>query len=234
MDLDYGKMCVVLDGFKELTLDTTVEFKGGEFYEEEEVPVSLKNEKLFGFCKLCYNLCHDEDHCPLNPKSPEKKKESRDEPVGRRDDRSRSYKGVVINGEKSHHENGKDQRGYYGKGKGKMQEEQESKWVWVPERGNKRFSSYRNSNMVDEGNMRHRSSRWEQSRNKTQEDRDRMHRAQDVRGALLSMYETNQRKKGRFGKPVVPTEVFRWRGRNLHPTTSKWCSRNQMVTMSTW
>ncbi|KAF3501036.1 hypothetical protein F2Q69_00043425 [Brassica cretica] len=175
VDLDYGKMRVVVDGFKELTLETTVEFKGGEFYDEEEVPVSLKYEKMFGFCKLCFSLCHEEDHCPLNPKSLEKKKDTRDEPVGRREDRARSYRGVVINGEENHEDKGKDQRSYQGKGKGKMYEE-ESQWVRVPERGNKRYSTYRGSNRADEGNMRFRNSRWEQPRNHTQEARDKGHR----------------------------------------------------------
>ncbi|KAG2271035.1 hypothetical protein Bca4012_073271 [Brassica carinata] len=144
-------MRVVLDGFKELTLETTVKFKGGEFYDEEEVPVSLKYEKLFGICKLCSSLCHDEDHCPLNPKSA--------------DDRARSYKGVVIHGEESQHERGKDQRSYYGKGKGKMHDEQDSK-----------FSSYHDNNRADEGTTRHRNSRWEQSMSYVQETRERGHR----------------------------------------------------------
>ena len=126
------------------------------------------------FSKLCYSLCDDEDHCPLNPKSPVKKKDSKEETVSRIDDRARSYKGDVIYGDVSHQE--KDQRGYYGKGKGKMYGEQDTKWVQVPERGSRSYSSYRSSNKGDEGSARHRSSRWEQSRNQTQEERDRMHR----------------------------------------------------------
>ncbi|KAL0677888.1 hypothetical protein Bca4012_005869 [Brassica carinata] len=144
-------MRVVIDGFKELTLETSVEFKGGEFYDEEEVPVSLKYEKLFGICKFCSSLCHDEDHCPLNPKS--------------REDRARSYKGVVIHGEESQQERGKDQRNYYGKGKGKMYEEQDSK-----------FSSYHDNNKNDEGTTRHRNTRWEQSRSYGQETREKGNR----------------------------------------------------------
>ncbi|KAF2557962.1 hypothetical protein F2Q68_00014913 [Brassica cretica] len=61
------------------------------------------------FSKLCYSLCDDEDHCPLNPKSPVKKKDSKEETVSRIDDRARSYKGDVIYGDVSHQE--KDQRG---------------------------------------------------------------------------------------------------------------------------
>ncbi|CAN6871054.1 unnamed protein product [Brassica oleracea] len=111
VDLNYGNMRVVLDGFKELCFDTTVDFKGGEFYEEEEAPVSLKYEKLFGFCKICSSLCHDEDHCPLSTKSFVKKKEIKEDLGSRKDDRARSYKGVVIKGDVSHQENVKDPRG---------------------------------------------------------------------------------------------------------------------------
>ncbi|RID62235.1 hypothetical protein BRARA_E01322 [Brassica rapa] len=176
VDLDYGKMRVVLDGFKELTLETSVEFKGGEFYDEEEVPVSLKYDKLFGICKLCSSLCHDEDHCPLNPKSVDKKTDSREELANKKEDRARSYKGVVIHGEESQQERGTDQRNYYGKGKGKMHEDQDSKWVRVPERGNKRYSSYHDNNRNDEGNNRHRNTRWEQPRSYVQESREKGHR----------------------------------------------------------
>ncbi|KAG2269903.1 hypothetical protein Bca52824_064458 [Brassica carinata] len=87
------RMRVVLDSTKELCFETEVDFKGGEFYEEEEVLVLLKYDKLFGFCKRCFNLCHDEDHCPLNPRSPSKKKETK-EIEERKEERARSYKGV--------------------------------------------------------------------------------------------------------------------------------------------
>lgn len=43
VDLDYSNVRVVLDGFKELFLETTVDFTGGEFYEGEEVPVRLSS-----------------------------------------------------------------------------------------------------------------------------------------------------------------------------------------------
>ncbi|KAH0849383.1 hypothetical protein HID58_092836 [Brassica napus] len=54
--------------------------------------------------------------------------------------------------------------------------EEESQWVRVPERGHKRYSTYRGSNRADEGNMRSRNSRWEQPRNHTQDARERGHR----------------------------------------------------------
>ena len=90
-------MRVVIDGTKELCFDATVDFKSCEFYE-----------KLFEFCKLCFKLCHDEDHCPLNPKTPVKKKETKDESKSRKEDRARSYKRVVINGDVSNQKNLKD------------------------------------------------------------------------------------------------------------------------------
>ncbi|KAG2271553.1 hypothetical protein Bca52824_066108 [Brassica carinata] len=67
----------------ELCFETTVDFTGGEFYEGEEVPVSLRYEKLFGYCEVCGSLCHKDDVCPLDAKngkkSPEKKREGREE-----------------------------------------------------------------------------------------------------------------------------------------------------------
>lgn len=105
VDHDYGRVKVVVDGFKELCFETTADFKGGEFHDGEEVLVSLKYEKLFGYCPICGSLCHEEDLCPMNTKTPDvrsqekkKKKENRDRDDGKHDDRARSYKGVVIKG----------------------------------------------------------------------------------------------------------------------------------------
>ena len=73
VDLDQNRVQVVIDAFKELCFETSIDFKGGEFYEEEEVAVSLCYEKLFGYCKLCACLCHKEEVCPKAPKtSPER------------------------------------------------------------------------------------------------------------------------------------------------------------------
>ncbi|KAF2577014.1 hypothetical protein F2Q68_00006441 [Brassica cretica] len=195
------KMIVVIDGAKELCFDATVDFKSGEFYEEE-APVLLKYEKLFGFRKLCFKLCHDEDHCPLNPKNPVKKKETKDESESKKEDRARSYKGVVINGDVSNQENLKDQRGYYGKGKGKMYEEPDTKWVKVPERVSKRPSSYRTSSRVEEERSRFRNSRWEQPRNQMQDDRNRYQR--DARRARSHL--DSERDKLEIGNLVIGLE----------------------------
>lgn len=197
-------MIVKIDGAKELCFDATVDFKSGEFYEEE-APVLLKYEKRFGFRKLCFKLCHDEDHCPLNPKSPVKKKETKDESESRKEDRARSYKGVVINGDVSNQENLKDQRGYYGKGKGKMYEEPYTKWVKVPERGSKRPSSYRTSSRVGEERSRFRNSRWEQPRNQMQDDRNQYQR--DARRARSHLDSEREEPKEEYSR------IFRrWRG----------------------
>ncbi|KAL0742867.1 hypothetical protein Bca4012_084380 [Brassica carinata] len=62
-------------------------------------------------------------------KSPEKTKETRNGNEGRYDDRARSYKGVLINGNGEQLDKKRELREYHGKGKGKMFEEDGSKWV---------------------------------------------------------------------------------------------------------
>ncbi|KAG2291965.1 hypothetical protein Bca52824_038634 [Brassica carinata] len=156
VDTVHNRVQVVVDAFKELCFETTVDFKGGEFYDGEEAAVSLRYEKLFGFCKLCGSLCHKDELCPLDVKNlkvtPERKRENR-EVAGvwsdgkYHDDGARSYKGVVINGNMGPPNKKRDSREYYGKGKGKMYEESDSKWVKVAERGSRRppnhYGNYR-------------------------------------------------------------------------------------------
>ncbi|KAL0814834.1 hypothetical protein Bca101_071277 [Brassica carinata] len=187
VDLDFGKMRVVLDSTKELCFETEVDFKGGEFYEEEEVLVLLKYDKLFGFCKRCFNLCHDEDHCPLNPRSPSKKKETK-EIEERKEERARSYKGVVINGDGGKQETYKDHREYYGKGKGKIGEEERSRPC---------------------------NPRWEQSRYPMQEDRNRYQRGvrreqegpkEEGEITVTERRQRNLHKVENIGEKAVPVE----------------------------
>ena len=139
----------MIDAFQELCFETTVDFKGGEFYDGEEVAISLRYEKLFGYCQLCSSLCHKEEKCPLEKKntkaSLERRREIREGNGGwsdgvRHDDRARSYKGVVINGNASQQNKERDGRDCYGKGKGKMSEAQDSKWV--KEKGHRRYPNY--------------------------------------------------------------------------------------------
>lgn len=181
VDHDYRRVKVVVDGFKELCFETTVDFKGGEFHDGEEVLVSLKYEKLFGYCTICGSLCHEEELCPMNTKTPDersqekkKKKENRDRDDGKYDDPARSYKGVVIKGNTDVQDKEREKREYYGKGKGKMNEELESRWTKVSDRGSKRYNGF-NGNKghyrgMEEGS-RHRSRRWEPARVYTHEER---------------------------------------------------------------
>ncbi|KAG2244107.1 hypothetical protein Bca52824_094049 [Brassica carinata] len=153
-----------------------VDFKGGEFHDGEEVLVSLKYEKLFGYCPTCGSLCHDEDECLLSTKvseekNQERKKEHRDGSGG--DDRARSYKGVVIKGSSGGQEKEREQREYYGKGKGKMFEEPDHKWTKIAERGNKRHLDHRSFHRGVEEGFRQRNFRWEPARVRTLEDRHR-------------------------------------------------------------
>ncbi|KAG2294238.1 hypothetical protein Bca52824_040907 [Brassica carinata] len=170
VDVEHCRVQVVVDAFQELCFETTLDFKGGEFYEGEEATISLRYEKLFGYCPLCSSLCHKEEKCPLAKKaSPEKKREGREGnggwyDGGKHDDRARSYKGVVINGNQNQQHRERDGRDYYGKGKGKMVEEADSKWVKVADRGNKGpFTNHRSFRGEGDGS-RHRSSRREEPR----------------------------------------------------------------------
>lgn len=50
---------VSLEGFKPLCFETVVEFDGGE-----EILVSLKYERLFGYCRRCFSMRHESTECP--------------------------------------------------------------------------------------------------------------------------------------------------------------------------
>lgn len=127
---------------------------GGEFYESEEAPVSLRYEKLLGYCHICSSLCHKDKVCPLDVKNSK---------------RARSYKGVVINGAGRDREN----RDYHGKGKGKMFEEVESKSVKTAEIGHKRNSTYRGNYRGDGEVSHYRNTRREEPRHDAHERRTR-------------------------------------------------------------
>lgn len=40
-----------------------MDFKGGEYYEAEEILIFLRYEKLFGYCFICVSLCYIEVNC---------------------------------------------------------------------------------------------------------------------------------------------------------------------------
>lgn len=147
VDLEQMRVLVVIDAFTELCFETSIDFKGGEFYDGEEVAISLRYEKLFGYCTLCGSLCHEEAKCHLAKGQPTKRIEEKKEVQygnggwhegGTHDDRARSYKGVVLKGTGNQQNREREGKEYYGKGKGKMYEEPESRWVRVTDRSNKK------------------------------------------------------------------------------------------------
>lgn len=141
VDVDFGRVKVVLDGSQPLSFDVSIDFKGGEFHGGEEASVTLKYEKLFGFCKTCFSLCHDYHHCPLTMECPRDERDTREGSPELKNERSASYKGVVINGGEGNM--GFDRKEHQGKGKGKMYEEDDTKWVKVPEKESRKSVSIR-------------------------------------------------------------------------------------------
>ncbi|KAJ4889995.1 hypothetical protein Rs2_29743 [Raphanus sativus] len=135
VDFELMRVLVVVDGFKELCFETSVDFKGGEFYDGEEVPILLRYEKLFGYCDHCGSLCHLESECPTvqgfkqqNERKPKNREGSGSWQEGNKhDDRARSYNGVLMHGNTNQQTREKDTREYYGKGKGKMFDDNDSK-----------------------------------------------------------------------------------------------------------
>ncbi|KAG2311715.1 hypothetical protein Bca4012_026190 [Brassica carinata] len=160
----------MVDGFKELVFETSVDFTSGEYYEEQEVPVSLKYEKPFGYCETCGSLYHKKEKCPLTMTSPEKKKETRIGGDGRYEDRACSYRGVVINGNGTHQEKVRETREYHGNGKGKMIEDGDSKRV---RKEYKKYYGSRRDYHGSEESSRHRSTKKENTREHQQEGRTR-------------------------------------------------------------
>ncbi|KAF8090543.1 hypothetical protein N665_0474s0022 [Sinapis alba] len=171
VDIDYGRVKVVVDGFKCLVFETVVDFHGGEFYEGDEVPVSLRYEKLFGYCRTCFSLCHDFHKCPQSMEVPEKSLEAQDGSLDRNGARVASYKGVVINGLDKANDQQSDRREYQGKGKGKLYEEEDQKWINVSEKkmGKNNFNGGGFRGEARDSNQR--SFHRERARNSSQENR---------------------------------------------------------------
>ncbi|KAF8106344.1 hypothetical protein N665_0143s0014 [Sinapis alba] len=189
IDLDYGRIRVTMDGFRELIFEMSVDFTGGEFYEGVEVPVSLRYEKLFGYCRICFSLCHNGEKCPLNPKCGEKKAEKREVSEGRLENRARSYKGVVLHGSIGQQDRGREKREYQGKGK----------WVRVPEREQKKFND-RSGYRGEEDNFRNRGSRRELTRFK--ENRAKSPEGSSNAREVQNSVQENQREEGEMGSMV--------------------------------
>ncbi|KAF3505624.1 hypothetical protein F2Q69_00006967 [Brassica cretica] len=101
--------------------------------------------------------------------SPERKREIGEGNGGwsdgaKHDDRARSYKGVVINGNSGQQSKDRDGRDYNGKGKGKVFEAPGSKWVKAAERGQRRPSNHHGYYKGDSEGSRHKSVRREDGR----------------------------------------------------------------------
>ncbi|CAL9216478.1 unnamed protein product, partial [Arabidopsis halleri] len=91
VDIMGGRVQVTIDGFKPLCFETEIEFGNGE-----ETVMFLQYERLFGFCELCYSLCHDKSVCGLNPASSHGKRVAVEEMnVG---SHVQSFRGAVIQG----------------------------------------------------------------------------------------------------------------------------------------
>ncbi|KAG2307629.1 hypothetical protein Bca52824_027377 [Brassica carinata] len=156
VDVEQARVQVVVDAFKELCFETTIDFKGGEFYA---------GRKLY--------LCHKTEKCPLIlrtlRRSPRRTGAERCkwgwQEMGKHDERARSYKGVVINGNINQPKRERESRAYSGKGKGKVAEDYDYKWVKTAERGQKRNTSYqgnsRGHSSGDAGGSQRRSFRRE-------------------------------------------------------------------------
>uniref|UniRef100_A0A0D3ACK8 Endonuclease/exonuclease/phosphatase domain-containing protein n=1 Tax=Brassica oleracea var. oleracea TaxID=109376 RepID=A0A0D3ACK8_BRAOL len=127
--------------------------------------------------------------------------------------RGGSYKGVVINGNGGQKTKERDSRDYYGKGKGKMFEEQESKWVKVLERGNKKNSNYRGNYRGDGGVSRSRGARREESRAWEQEGHSRFSSGQEKEHHGRGVSREKDREKGeimdtRVAAAALPSQQF--------------------------
>lgn len=105
-----------------------------EFHGGEEALVNLRYKRFFGYCRICYNLCHDHHKCPTKKEDQEEEKVYRDVTSGKHNACSSSYKGVVINGamEVKDKDNGKIS--YHGKREENMYEKRESKWSRVADK----------------------------------------------------------------------------------------------------
>ncbi|KAF3502895.1 hypothetical protein F2Q69_00042439 [Brassica cretica] len=87
-----------------------------------------------------------------------------------------------------------------------MFEENDIKWVRVPDRGSKRSSPHCITNRGEEGNSRHRSSRSEGSRSNSHEDRGRHYTRRErspLRSVREDVFEEGGIKKGASDRPLT-------------------------------
>ena len=94
VDVDGGRVQVKLNGFLPLCFETEVEFSSGE-----ETTMFLRYERLFGFCKLCKSLCHEEAQCALNlvPKAAVVSQPLSQDDKKDKGSHNMSFRGAVVN-----------------------------------------------------------------------------------------------------------------------------------------
>lgn len=98
-----------IDGFKRLVFSVAIEPE-----ERVEILVALRYEKLYGFCKECLSLTHDQSRCPRLFQE-ETVSSTKREPVtdGTEGANATSYKAVVANGTRQRDERGPGQQSRY-------------------------------------------------------------------------------------------------------------------------
>ncbi|CAN7049322.1 unnamed protein product [Brassica rapa subsp. trilocularis] len=107
IDVNEGKVRVVVDAFKPLIFSMTVEFHSGE-----ESVIALRYERLHGFCRTCSSLRHDQTKCPTTKGATgEDGAGPSDKPD--HDDKALSYKGAVELQPKENHPEGEARRQYH-------------------------------------------------------------------------------------------------------------------------
>ncbi|KAF3560088.1 hypothetical protein F2Q69_00012450 [Brassica cretica] len=126
--------------------------------------------------------------------------EIRDEPEAGFDDRARSYKGVVINGNGGQQDRGREKREHQGKGKEKMFEETDSKWARAADREHKSYNNrnHRSGHCGEEESSRHRNSRREQTRTHYQDERARVPTGPRGERAARSEARTEGKEDGKI------------------------------------
>ncbi|ESQ28611.1 hypothetical protein EUTSA_v10019512mg, partial [Eutrema salsugineum] len=120
VNLDEGKVQVVIDGSKSLCFETTVDFDEGV-----ETTVYLRYEKLFGYCRNCLSLCHDQQRCPLRTGTDERKPQEIGLEITDRNQSVASYKTVTKYGGGGGRESVKNESvnaGFKGKSKAHREE----------------------------------------------------------------------------------------------------------------
>lgn len=147
VDLDGGRVQVIVNGFQPLNFEMIVEFAGGE-----EITISLRYERHFGFCRVCHSLCHDAVHYPP---SGVVQGDSPDLPPDNGDGRNAlSYKTAAVQ-EKVNATFAEGKQGSGSKGKGLMRSYADEDKKYFKGQGNGGFRG-RSERLLGEGSTRSR------------------------------------------------------------------------------